>query len=66
MHGTIPRSRFAAPARRLALITLVVLVCCLVAWRWSHLVGGLSLAVALLAWVMPTPGSRDRQGRPDS
>lgn len=50
------------PRGRLALgvlwVALVVGACILVAVRWSEVIGGLSLAVAVFAWL--TPRSSDR------
>lgn len=40
---------------KLAAAASIVLLCYVIAVRWSHLMGGLGLAVAIISWLMPRP-----------
>lgn len=55
--STVPKYQPWSPLPKLVVAGLVVLICCLIAVQWSHLVGGLSLGVALITWLFPLPWS---------
>lgn len=55
--STVPKYRPWSSLCKLGVAGVVLLICCVIAVQWSHLIGGLSLAVALISWLLPLPWS---------
>ncbi len=51
--STVPTPPRRLPTMKALCGALVVLACVIIAVRWSEVVAGLSLGVAVLAWLAP-------------